>query len=102
VFPATSIQLGRSLAVANFLVVVTDRHVLLLACGWSRWDEPSSVWARYPRSIRLGPVDTSPGPTIEIGDVVLEVDDEYVPVVNTADAEISPADFLPPDPLPDL
>ena len=102
-FPATSVGLGRwGAGVAPFIVVVSDRHVTVLSCEWLRRDRPASVWARHPRATRLGPADTSMAPTIELGDLVLEVDEEYLPVVQAADAELDAAGGLPPDPLPDL
>lgn len=41
------------------------------------------------------------GPTVEIGDVLLEIDEEYVPVIRAADLELA-GENLPRDPLPDL
>jgi hypothetical protein len=102
-FPATSVGLGGwGVGVAPFIVVVSDRHVTVLSCEWLRRDRPATVWARHPRATRLGPVDTSMAPTLELGDLVLEVDEEYLPVVQAADAELDDAGGLPPDPLPDL
>jgi hypothetical protein len=89
-------------ASAPLIIVVTDSSVMLLSCSWFNRDNPKSIWGRYPRKIRLGPVDTSSIPTFSIGAHVLETDEEYVSVINTADAEIAEAEFLPPDPLPDL
>jgi hypothetical protein len=89
-------------ASAPLIIVVTDSSVTVLSCSWFDRDKPKSIWGRYPRNIRLGPVDISSTPTFEIGTLVLEIDEEYVSVINTADAEIAEADFLPPDPLPDL
>lgn len=43
-----------------------------------------------------------PAPRLKLGSLVLEIDEEYVSVVNAADAETSTPDSLPPDPLPDL
>jgi hypothetical protein len=102
-FPATSVQLGRGvLGVASFIVAVSSVRVTVLSCRWFRRNHPASVWSRYPRAIRLGPVDTSLAPTISIGDLILEVDEEYIPVIRAADAEISDGDFLPADPLPEI
>lgn len=99
VFPAVGLPPPGAI---GFLVVVTDRSVTLLSTKLFRRDEPSGVWARYPRRTRLGPVEFGSGPRIEIGGMTLEVDDEYVAVVAAADAEaFSPGD-LPRDPLPDL
>jgi hypothetical protein len=103
VFPATSVAVGRAMVgVAPFIVAVSDTHVTVLSCEWLRRDRPSSVWARHPRATRLGPVDTSLAPTISIGNLVLEVDEEYLAVIQAADAELDGTDRLPPDPLPDL
>jgi hypothetical protein len=46
-------------------------------------------------------VETNLIPTFTLWGIRYEVDDEYVAVINAADAELS-ADFLPPDPFPDL
>jgi hypothetical protein len=102
-FPATSVALGRGLVgMAPFIVVVSDTSITVLSCEWLRRYRPASVWARYPRATRLGPVDTTMAPTLSIGDLVLEVDEEYLAVVQAADAELGGTDLLPPDPLPDL
>ncbi len=101
-FPASSVALGRGIVgVAPFLVAVSDTHITVLSCEWLRRHRPASVWGRYPRATRLGPVDTM-APTLEIGDLVLELDEEYLAVVQAADAELDGTDRLPPDPLPDL
>jgi hypothetical protein len=87
---------------ADFIVAVTDSRVTVLGCSWLRRNRPSSVWATYPRGFRLGPVELygSLPPTVTIGELLLEIDEEYVPVVRAADAEIM--DCVPLDPLPDL
>src|SRR5688572_10440612 len=78
VFPATSVALGRgTVGMAPFIVAVSDTHITVLSCEWLRRHRPASVWARHPRATRLGPVDTSMAPTISIGNLVLEVDEEY-------------------------
>ncbi|MEU8269252.1 hypothetical protein AB0B89_19065 [Sphaerisporangium sp. NPDC049002] len=99
VFPVTLVG---SSGVANYMIVVSDRSITVLATKvFSRY-EPAAVWATYPRRTRLGPLSSGAGPTIELGGTVFEVDDEYVAVVGAADAEaFSPGD-LPRDPLPDL
>ena len=102
-FPATSVALGRGLVgMAPFIVVVSDTEVTVLSCEWLRRHRPAAVWARHPRATHLGPVDTTMAPTITVGDLVLELDEEYLAVVRAADAELDGADRLPPDPLPDL
>jgi hypothetical protein len=101
-FPATSVSLGNLVGTAPFLVAISDTRVTVLSCGWLRRHEPTSVWVRYPRAIRLGPVDTSLAPTLTIGKLVLETDEEYLAVIRAADAELSKMGALPPDPLPQL
>jgi hypothetical protein len=103
-FPASSVGLGRwgIAGTAPFLVAVSDTHITVLSCEWLRRHRPASVWARHPRATRLGPVDTSMAPTLEISDLVLEIDEEYLAVVQAADAELDGTDRPPPDPLPDL
>lgn len=99
VFPAVSLGPPHT---APFLVVVTDRSITLFSTKMFTRNEPSGVWATYPRRTRLGPVEHRGSPTIELGGTVYEVDDEYIAVVAAADAEaFSPGD-LPRDPLPDL
>lgn len=105
VFPGTSVQVGDLPGMAPFLVVVTDGGIAVLGCsGRFRKHRPNSVFDRLPRDTRLGPVDIegSLGPTVEIGGVVLEIDEEYVPVIRAADLELAGGANLPQDPLPDL
>ena len=101
-FPAMSVSSRRTaFGMAPFVVAVTDTQVTVLGCGWfSR--KPTSVLARYPRSIQLGPVDTTVAPTFAFGGFVMETEAEYVPVIRAADAEITQENCLPPDPLPHL
>lgn len=90
-----------ALVVVHVLVVVTGSEILVLYTGfWSR-TKPKSVWLRYDRATRLGPVDTSVTAEFSLDGHVFEIDDQYVSVVNAADLEIDPA-AMPPDPLPDL
>jgi hypothetical protein len=96
-FPAMALM-GPHLG--HFLVVVTDVSVTLVSTGGFSRTRPKSVWSRYPRDVRLGPVDTSAGPRFFLGGTYFEIDDEYVAVINAADAEAASADPLPPDPLP--
>jgi hypothetical protein len=69
------------------------------------------VAAAPPAGLSLGP--PSPchparagghlhGPDLSIGDLVLEIDEEYLAVVQAADAELDGPERLPPDPLPDV
>lgn len=99
VFPALSIGPPGA---ANFLIVVTDTAVSVLATRMLRGDRPVSVHASYPRQTRLGPIMQAPGPVIELGSMVFEFDDEYAAVVAAADAEVFAPETLPPDPLPHL
>ncbi|QWF85559.1 hypothetical protein [Amycolatopsis sp. CA-230715] len=103
-FPGTSVRIGGIPGMVPFLVAVTDGGIAVLGCrGRFRRHRPNSVFDRLPRDTRLGPVDTegSLGPTVEIGDVLLEIDEEYVPVIRAADLELA-GENLPRDPLPDL
>lgn len=98
-FPAS--VMTSSLVVVYALVVVTSSEILVLYTGfWSR-TRPKSVWLRFGRDTRLGPVDMSMTPEFLLGEHVFEIDEQYVSVVNAADAERDPAAY-PPDPLPDL
>ncbi|WHT21103.1 hypothetical protein N8J89_08565 [Crossiella sp. CA-258035] len=97
-FPALSLNPG----MAPVLVAVTSRTVTVLTCSFLRRNRPTGVLVHYPRTIQLGPVDTRTTPTIEFGNLMLEIDDEYISVVRCADAEVDEQSFLPPDPLPDL
>jgi hypothetical protein len=102
VFPGTSLWSGQSAMMSDFIIAVTNAKVTVLGCSLFRRNRPSSVWASYPRTTRLGPVELygSLPPTVTIGDLLLEIDEEYVSVVRAADAEL--ADALPPDPFPYL
>jgi hypothetical protein len=64
-----------------FIIAITDTQVVVLSCGWFKRHKPKSVWARYPRAVQLGPVNTSLAPTFTIGNLVLETDEEYVSVI---------------------
>ncbi|MCP2169336.1 hypothetical protein [Goodfellowiella coeruleoviolacea] len=99
IFPASSPS--SAFISAHYIFVVTDASVTLLFTGFGSRTNPKEVTCRYPSGTRLGPVDTSQIPFFVLGTTVFEVDEEYVPVINAADAESS-ADCLPPDPLPDL
>lgn len=84
--------------------MVTKGHVVVIACSRWRRNRPKAIWEQYPRSTRLGPVDVHPslGPTITVGNLTLEVDEEYVSVIRAADLEIAGTGHRPDDPLPDL
>ena len=74
IFPASStVRPATSFVMAHFIIVVTAKAV--------------SIPRPYLRLPLAGH---------------FEVDDEYVPVINAADAEVIFTDSLPPDPFPDL
>jgi hypothetical protein len=95
-FPASSTVIPVGVALAHFIVVVTETTVTVLSTGMCTRDVPQSVWARYPRTTRIGPVDRSLDPEFVLGDMVMWVDEEYLPVIAAADAEITAPDFPPP------
>ncbi|GAA2280414.1 hypothetical protein GCM10010149_25620 [Nonomuraea roseoviolacea subsp. roseoviolacea] len=99
VFPALSIGPPGA---ANFLIVVTDKAISVLATRMLRTDRPVSVHAAFPRHTRLGPIMQAPRPVIELGSMAFEVDEEYAAVVAAADAEVFAPETLPLDPLPYL
>ncbi|MFE3447962.1 hypothetical protein ACFXJ8_03425 [Nonomuraea sp. NPDC059194] len=99
VFPALSIGPP---GVGNFLIVVTDRTVSVLATRMLRSDRPVSLHAAFPRATRLGPITMAPGPVIQLGEMFFEFEEQYAAVVAAADAEVFEPDILPHDPLPDL
>ncbi|RBQ20304.1 hypothetical protein DP939_10925 [Spongiactinospora rosea] len=99
IFPALSVG---SPGEAHFLVIVTDTSILVISTRMFSKDQPVAVYAAHPRHTRLGPVDHSLGPVISLGGLSLEIDEEYVPVVCAADAEVFAPETLPADPLPDL
>ncbi|GAA1094072.1 hypothetical protein HDA36_002334 [Nocardiopsis composta] len=84
-----------------FLFVVTDSAVTVLSNRfWSR-TRPKRIWHVFPRSVRIGPVETNLIPVFELGGHTFEVEEEYVSVINACDAEIAGGD-LPRDPFPEL
>ncbi|TDC46597.1 hypothetical protein E1281_27600 [Actinomadura sp. KC345] len=97
IFPATSYGGG-----AGFIFVVTDDQVTVISTSLMSRSNPKTVWGSYPRGTRIGPLETGTGASFEFAGVVFEVDDEYVAVVNAADAEVFDRGSLPKDPLPDL
>jgi hypothetical protein len=99
VFPALSIGPPGA---RNYLIVVTDTAISVLATRMLRIDRPVSVHATFPRHTRLGPILQASGPVIELGAMAFEFEEEYAAVVAAADAEIFAPETLPPDPLPDL
>jgi hypothetical protein len=97
IFPAMTYGGG-----AGFIFIVTDEQIAVISTGSLSGAKPRSVWGSYPRGTRIGPVETGTGASFEFAGAFFEVDDEYVPVLNAADAEIFARDSLPRDPLPDL
>jgi hypothetical protein len=101
-FPASATPVvGMPFVQMPFIFVVTDKNVIMLACSWRSHDRPKSVHWTYKRNLRFGPVDTTMDPVFTFGGSSFETRDEYIPVINAADAEIT-RDSMPPDPLPDL
>jgi hypothetical protein len=88
---------------AHFVFVVTDSELIVVSAAMFTRTKPKSVWGRYPRGVRIGPVElTGAGAYFDLGGATFEVDDEYIAVINAADAEVFSRDTLPQDPLPDL
>jgi len=83
-------------------VMVTDRHVTLLACSRFRINRPKQIWERLGRGTRLTvEVQPSLGPVLTVGKLHLEIDEEHVSAARAANVEVT-RDAFPPDPLPDL
>ncbi|RSN43267.1 MULTISPECIES: hypothetical protein [Actinomadura] len=97
IFPAQSHGGG-----AGFIFVVTDDRISVITTGALSRTKPKSVWGGYPRGTRIGPVETGDGASFMFAGGQFEIDDEYIAVVNAADAEVFDRDSLPRDPLPDL
>jgi hypothetical protein len=99
--PGMSLYVNRMRLRVGFLIMVTDRHVTLLAC--SRWslNRPKQIWERLPRGTELGPLEIHPslGPILSVGGIDLEIDEEYIAAVRAANLEVS-GDALPEDPYP--
>jgi hypothetical protein len=101
-FPAVaSTVVGLSVVTKPFIFVVTDQSIVMLACSWLSHNRPKSVHWTYPRSLRLGPVDTTMDPVFHVDGSPFQTWDEYISVIAAADAETT-RDSFPPDPLPDL
>jgi len=78
-------------------IAVTETTVTVIYGGLLRRDNPQAVTATHPRTTRIGPVETgSLDPVIRLGSLLIQVDEEYIPVIAAADAEISAPDFPPP------
>ncbi|WP_158887204.1 hypothetical protein [Amycolatopsis anabasis] len=98
VFPAEVV----GSAVPSVIIVASRQAITILSTGFWRRTTPKSVLSRNPRNLRLGPVDTQLTPWFTLNGIEYEVDEEYVSVINAADAELTSRDLAPPDPLPDL
>jgi hypothetical protein len=101
-FPASHFPSPTVKKIAHVIVVVSRTAITVVYSGYFSRNKPKSVLASYPRNTRIGPVDTSLTPSFWLKGLFYEVDDEYVAVVNAADAELAEGGALPPDPLPDL
>lgn len=97
--PGMSLVVNAMRIQVEYLVMVTDRHVTLLACSRWRRHRPKQIWERLPRDTVLGPLEIHPslGPVLTVGGLELEIDEEYVSAVRAANLEIS-GDGLPRDP----
>jgi len=85
------------------VIFVVSRHAItILSTGFWTRAMPKSVLSRNPRNLRLGPVSTETTPWFTLHGLDYEISDEYISVINAADAEIMSRDLAPPDPLPDL
>jgi hypothetical protein len=97
IFPALGTVVPTGAPASHFVVAVTETKVTVLYAGMARRTKPQSVWAQYPRTTRIGPVDADAvEPAVKLGDLVLAVDEEYIPVIAAADFEITAPDFPPP------
>lgn len=86
----------------SVFVVVSRKAITVFSTSFRSRKVPRSILTQFPRMTVLGPVDTASTPHFTAAGITYEIDEEYVAVVNAADAEItSPQDF-PHDPLPKL
>lgn len=99
-FPAVGVF--TTTGTAQFFFVVTASRIVVVTTGYLSRNTPKGVWGSYPRGTRLGPVEVATGATFEFEGTHFEVDEEYVPLINAADAEEFDQQSLPEDPLPDL
>jgi hypothetical protein len=96
-FPAPMLQ-----TVAHVIIAVSDAAITVVYSGYFSRSKPRSVLATYPRATHIGPVETKLVPTFTLRGLYYEIDEEYIAVVNAADAELAEGGAMPPDPLPDL
>ncbi|QPG92195.1 hypothetical protein I1G86_13705 [Rhodococcus qingshengii] len=98
VFPADVLMSAKP----SVIVVVSRKAITVFSTSFRSRKVPRSILTQFPRMTVLGPVDTASTPHFTAAGITYEIDEEYVAVVNAADAEItSPQDF-PRDPLPNL
>ena len=102
VIPGMSLYVSGMRMRVGFLVMVTNRHVTLLACSRFRINRPKQIWERLGRGTPLTvEIQPSLGPILTVGKLHLEIDEEYVSAARAANIEAT-RDAFPPDPLPDL
>jgi len=87
---------------SHVIIIVGRSAITVLSTGFLSRTKIKGVLATYGRNTRLGPVDMSLTPMITLGGRCYEIDEEYVAVINAADAELRAGDALPPDPHPGL
>lgn len=98
VFPADVLMSAKP----SVFVVVSRKAITVFSTSFRSRKVPRSILTQFPRMTVLGPLDTASTPHFVVAGITYEIDEEYVAVVNAADAEItSPQDF-PHDPLPNL
>jgi hypothetical protein len=98
VFPAESV-LGMTPYV---LVVASDQSIVVVSAGFRQISRPAAILARYQRTCSIGPVELTVPPTFTLGGVCYEVEDEYVAVINAADAERFPLESFLVDPFSEI
>jgi hypothetical protein len=82
-------------------IMISDQAVTVLATG-VRKRAPLSVRAKYSRDVRVGPPELTTPPSFVVAGIWYQIEDEYVAVVNAANAELDGSDGLPPDPLAEM
>lgn len=102
IVPTLSAGVSVTVYLADCFIVVTDRRIAVALGGAFRRNRPKEIIQQFPRDTRLGPLDTSLAPTLELGGRVYEIPEEYIAVVAAADAELDGPEALPRDPFPYL
>lgn len=100
--PTLAAGVGVIAYAAECFIVVTDRRIVIVVGGTFRRHRPAQIAQEFPRSQRLGPIDTSLTPTIEFSGRYYEIAEEYLAAVAAADAELDGPDALPEDPFPEI